>query len=168
MTVSLIAAMSENRVIGHAGSLPWHLPRDMHRFKSLTTGHPVVMGRKTFETLPAPLPNRQNIIVTGNRTYQASGADVAHSLEAALSLVGGDGEIFVAGGGELYRLALPIADRIYLTVVHATFEGDAWFPEFPMDQWRLVEDIRYDSDERHAFPFSFRLYVRRTNALQTR
>ena len=167
MIVSLIAAMSENRVIGREGKLPWYLPRDMRRFKTLTTGHAVIMGRKTFETLGAPLPNRRNLVVTGNRAYEASGADVAHSLDAALSLVEGDEEIFIAGGGEIYRLALPVADRIYLTVVHDAFNGDARFPEFPMHDWRLAEDLRYESDERHAFPFSFRLYVRRVNGLAT-
>lgn len=162
MIVSLIAAMSENRVIGRQGALPWHLPRDMRRFRTLTTGHAVIMGRKTFETLKAPLPNRHNVVVTGNRSYEVSGADVAHSLDAALALVQGDEEVFIAGGGEIYRLALPVADRIYLTVVHDAFEGDARFPEFSMDEWRLAEDLRYEPDERHAFSFSFRLYLRRT------
>jgi dihydrofolate reductase len=168
MIVSLIAAMSENRVIGRDGDLPWRLPRDMHRFKTLTTGHPVIMGRKTFETLTKPLPNRHNIVVTANRSYVAVGADVTHSLDAALALVEDDAEVFIAGGGEIYRLALPIADRIYLTVVHGTFEGNARFPEFSMEAWRLAEDIRYESDQRHAYPFSFRLYLRRTSEPEKR
>jgi dihydrofolate reductase len=164
MIVSLIAAMGENRVIGAKGSLPWHLPRDMRHFKTLTTGHPVVMGRKTFETLNVPLPNRHNVVITTDPSYVADGADVAASLEAALATVGDDEDIFVAGGGEIYRLALPRADRIYLTVVHHHFQGDTWFPEFSMEHWQLIEDFRYEPDERHAWAHSFRLYRCRSHA----
>jgi len=168
MIVSLIAAMAENRVIGAKGSLPWHLPRDMRHFKTLTTGHSVVMGRKTFETLNVPLPNRRNVVITTDPAYAADGADVANTLEAALAAVGDDDEVFVAGGGEIYRLALPRADRIYLTVVHGRFDGDTWFPEFSMERWRLVEDLRYEPDERHARAHSFRLYGRRSDASDSR
>lgn len=163
MIVSLIAAMDEHRVIGARGALPWHLPRDMRHFKTLTTGHPVIMGRKTFETLNVPLPKRHNVVVTSNRSYVAEGAEVADSLEAGLAAVADEAEVFVAGGGEIYRLALPRADRIYLTVVHGAFEGDTWFPEFSMEEWRLMDDVRYEPDERHALAHSLRLYVRRTD-----
>jgi dihydrofolate reductase len=163
MIVSLVAAMGENRVIGAQGSLPWHLPRDMRHFKTLTTGHPVVMGRKTFETLNVPLPNRHNLVITKDPTYAADGADVVDSLEAALAAVGDDDVVFVAGGGEIYRVALPRAHRIYLTVVHGRFEGDTSFPEFSMERWQLVEDFRYEPDERHRWAHSFRLYRRRSD-----
>ncbi|MDH3290591.1 MAG: dihydrofolate reductase [Gemmatimonadota bacterium] len=162
MIVSLIAAMAENRVIGSRGSLPWHLPKDMRRFKTLTTDHAVVMGRKTFETLTQPLPQRRNIVITSNREYRAAGAEVVHGLDEALALVGHEEEVFVAGGGQVYRLALPHASRIYLTVVHATYDGDAFFPEFPEGDWLLVSDHTFPTDERHAVPFSFREYHRPT------
>jgi dihydrofolate reductase len=168
MIVSLVAAMGENRVIGAKASLPWHLPRDMRYFRTLTTGHSVVMGRKTFETLNVPLPNRHNVVITKASTYVADGADVVDSLEAALAAVGDDDEVFVAGGGEIYRLALPRADRIYLTVVHGRFEGDTSFPEFSMEHWQLVEDFRYERDERHRWAHSFRLYRRRSDVSDSR
>lgn len=160
MIVSLIAAMAENRVIGKDGRVPWRLPADMKHFKTLTTGHTVVMGRKTFETLDRPLVNRRNVVVTHNPDYHAAGAEVVHSLAAALDLAAGDDEVFVAGGEEIYRLALPRADRIYLTVVHATVDGDAHFPDFDLAEWRLVGEERYESDERHAFAFTFRRHDR--------
>ncbi len=160
MIVSLIAAVAENGVIGRGDALPWRLPADMKHFKELTTGHPVVMGRKTFETLPKPLPNRRNVIVTRDRSYHRVGADVVHSIEAALSLVSDEEEVFIAGGGEIYELALPYADRLYLTVVHANFDGDVRFPDLELDEWRLIESDRHDKDERHAVSFSFMHYER--------
>jgi dihydrofolate reductase len=161
LIVSLIAAMAENRAIGLDGALPWRLPRDMRHFKELTTGHTVIMGRKTYDTLPRPLPNRRNIVITRDRSYQATGADVFHNLSNALLAASEDGEVFVAGGAQVYALALPSADRIHLTVVHAVLQGDTFFPEFAMSDWRLQEDIRYDSDEKHLHSYSFRLYERR-------
>jgi dihydrofolate reductase len=158
--VSLIAAMSENRVIGHAGALPWRLPLDMRHFKNLTTGRTVIMGRKTFDTLPAALPNRRNIVMTRDGSYRPAGAEVVPSLDAALQRAAGDDEVFVAGGGEVYRLALPRADRLYLTVVHVSVEGDTHFPPFDDRQWRLVRDERHEADARHAHAFSFRTYER--------
>jgi dihydrofolate reductase len=155
--------MAENRVIGRADALPWHLPRDMRRFKRLTTGHAVIMGRRTFETLPAPLPDRRNVVLTRDPSYRRSGIEVVHTLDAALALVAGAQEVFVAGGAEVYRGALPVADRIHLTVVHATVDGDTFFPEITMEAWRLVEDLRFETDERHAFACSFRRYERRTH-----
>ena len=155
--------MAENRVIGQDNALPWRLPRDMRRFKRLTTGHAVIMGRKTFETLPAPLPDRRNVVLTRAAAYSRGGVEVARSLDAALEIVAGDEEVFVAGGAEVYRVALRVADRIHLTVVHATVPGDTLFPEFAMEDWRLVADLRFTPDARHAFPYSFRLYERRTN-----
>ena len=148
-------------MIGRDGALPWRLPRDMGRFQRLTTGHAVVMGRRTWETLAEPLSGRRNIVLTRNPTYRAAGADVADELAAALALVGDGDEVFIAGGEAVYRLALEHADRIYLTVVHAVVEGDTRFPVFDIESWRLVDDLRFQSDERHSFSFSFRLYERR-------
>ncbi len=162
MILSLIAAMSENRVIGQDGALPWRLPLDMRHFKDLTTGHTVIMGRKTFETLPAALPNRRNIVMTRDASYHPDGAEVARSLDDALQRAAGDDEVFVAGGGEVYRLALPRADRLYLTFVHISVDGDTHFPPFDDRQWRLVRDERHEPDDRHAHAFSFRTYERDT------
>ena len=162
MIVSLIAAMAENRAIGLDAALPWRLPKDMRHFKELTTAHTVIMGRKTYDTLPRPLTNRRNVVITRDVSYVASGADVFHSLQDALRTVSEDEEVFVAGGAEIYRLALPFADRIYLTMVHTVLEGDTFFPEFEMSDWLLQEDTRYDSDGRHIYSFSFRLYERRS------
>jgi dihydrofolate reductase len=154
--------MAENRAIGLDGALPWRLPRDMRHFKELTTGHTVIMGRKTFDTLPKPLPNRRNIVITRDVSYVVSGADVFHNLPEALHAASEDDEVFIAGGAEIYALALASADRIYLTVVHAVLQGDTFFPEFAMSEWRLQEDLRYDSDEKHIHSFSLRLYERRS------
>jgi len=161
VTISLIAAMAENRVIGRDSALPWHLPRDMRRFKELTTGHAVIMGRKTYDTLGKPLPNRRNVVITRNRSYGVPGVEVFHTLDDALCAVTAPDEVFIAGGAEIYALALPRVDRIYLTVVHAWLDGDTYFPGFTVGDWRLVEDIRYQSDEKHRYPYSFRLYQRR-------
>jgi len=158
--VSIIAAVAENGVIGSVGRLPWRLPADMKYFKELTTGHAVVMGRKTFDTLSQPLSNRRNVVVTRDRTYQVTGADVVYSFQDALRLVSGEEEVFIAGGGEIYELALPYASRLYLTIVHGDFDGDTRFPDLDMDEWRLLQSERHEADERHAIPFSFRLYER--------
>ncbi|UCG89424.1 MAG: dihydrofolate reductase [Gemmatimonadota bacterium] len=158
--ISLIAAVAENRIIGAGSALPWHLPADMRHFKELTTGHTVIMGRKTFETLNKPLPRRRNVIITRDRDYHPGGVSVAHTLSEALSLAAGEREVFVAGGGEIYRLALPHANRLYLTVVHADFEGDTLFPEIDWTEWTLLEEERHEADENHAFSFSFKCFQR--------
>jgi dihydrofolate reductase len=160
MIVSLIAAVAENRIIGTGDELPWRLPADMKHFKDLTTGHTVILGRRTFETLRQPLPNRRNVVVTRDREYRRTGAEVVHSIEDALSNARADEEVFVAGGGEIYELALPYADRLYLTIVHAEFEGDTVFPHLNLEEWTLVEKIRHNADEKHATPFSFLTYER--------
>jgi dihydrofolate reductase len=144
--VSLIVAMDRNRVIGAGGRLPWHIPEDLKRFRRLTLGHHIVMGRKTWASIRRSLPGRTNIVVTRDRSFAAEGAIVAHSLEAALAVAAGDEEVFVIGGGELYAQALPLADRLYITEVHGEFVGDTWFPEPPAGAWHEV------SREHHAQP----------------
>jgi len=153
--------MAENRVIGRDGRLPWRLPDDLRRFKRLTLGHPVVMGRKTWDTMNGPLVGRRNIVVTRNPHLRIQGADVVHGLDQALQLTRGENEVFIAGGEQIYAAALPIADRLYLTIVHTTTDGDARFPSFPIDEWTLVEEHRHDGDEHHAYPFTFRTFDRR-------
>ena len=155
MVVSLIAAMAENRVIGCKGRIPWDLPEDLHRFRELTWGHPIVVGRKTFESIGRPLPGRRNIVLTRQDDFQAEGCMVVHSLEAALEAAAGSCEVFICGGAEVYRAALPHAQRIYLTIVHVTAEGDAFFPEIPPG-FREVE--RRGSRDRP--PCEFAVYER--------
>ena len=130
MTVAIIAAMSRNRVIGHQGKIPWHLPEDLRRFRELTTGHTVVLGRKTFESIGKALPGRNNIVISSNQSFSAQGCQVAGSLEEALAMAG-DGQIFICGGGMIYGDAIWIADIIYLTVIDAEMAGDTFFPEIP-------------------------------------
>ena len=146
-TLTLIAAVAGNGVIGIANRLPWHLPEDLGHFKALTSGHAVIMGRKTWESLPPkfrPLPNRSNIVVTRDSAFRAAGAAVADSLPAAIAAAGG-GDAFVIGGAELYAQALPLADRLELTEIAATYAGDAWFPDFDRSVWHEVARERHQS-----------------------
>jgi dihydrofolate reductase len=158
--VSLILAMSENRVIGRHGGLPWRLPKDLQHFKKLTVDHTVIMGRKTFDEIKRPLDNRRNVVITRNRDFHPHGVTVVPSLKEALALGATEAEVFVIGGGEIFKLALPLADRIYLTVVHAQVEGDTFFPEFDQGAWVLEEEERHEADAKHAYAFTFRNYVR--------
>jgi dihydrofolate reductase len=153
--ISIIVAMAENRVIGRNNALPWRLPNDLKHFRRLTTGHVVIMGRKNYESIGKLLPERTNIIVTRNTGYAVPGARVVHSLEAAYAAAAGDDEIFVIGGAEIYRAALMRADRLYLTLVHAAVPGDTCFPDFDRNEWRQVESVRHEADEKHAYAYSF-------------
>lgn len=153
MRVTLIAALASNRVIGRGNQLPWRIPGDLPRFKQLTTGQTLVMGRKTFESIGRPLPGRATVVVTRNRDFAVPGVEVAHSLEDALARVKTE-EAFIAGGGEIYAQALPRADRLLLTEIDAPFEGDAFFPAFDRAGWRVAEEqLQPPSD---AFPHGVR------------
>lgn len=134
--ISIIAAMARNRVIGIANTLPWRLPEDLKHFKALTLGHHILMGRKTWESLPGKLPGRTSVVITRSQDLQAPGCMVANSIEEAIAACDKDDEIFFIGGEELYRQALDVADRIYLTEIKADFAGDAWFPEFDASLWQ--------------------------------
>jgi dihydrofolate reductase len=147
--LSLIAAMARNRVIGLHNRLPWRLPADMKRFRELTTGHAIIMGRKTFDSLARPLPNRTNIVVTRDPEYRPNGATVVHSIEEAIASVGSDREAFVIGGEQIYRQTLPVADRLYLTIVDSDFDGDAWFPEYDAREWKEISSEQYRPDENN-------------------
>ena len=162
MKITLLAAMAENRVIGRGGALPWHLPEDLRRFKRRTDGHVIIMGRRTFESLNGPLPNRRAIVITHRRDCEAPGAALAHSLDEALDTARawGEQEVFIVGGAAIYAAALPLADRLEITLVHAAVEGDTFFPEFDRAAWTLTEDDHRDADPRHAHAFSFRCYER--------
>ncbi len=157
-----MAAVAENGVIGAEDALPWYLPTDMKHFKELTSGHTVIMGRRTFEALRRPLPNRRNVVLTRDRDYRARGAFVVADFDEALSLAPEDDEVFVVGGGDIYEQAMPRAGRLYLTIVHSEFEGDTFFPKFTEADWILKEDIHNEADAKHSHSFSFRLYERRT------
>lgn len=143
MRIALIAAMAEHRVIGRGGSIPWKIPGEQKRFKRITLGHTVIMGRRTYESIGRPLPGRTNIVVSRRPGFRPEGCLAASGLEAALALCpAGEEEIFIIGGGQLYREALPIADRIYLTVVPLTVDGDAFFPEIPAEAFALTSAER--------------------------
>jgi dihydrofolate reductase len=155
MRLSLIVAMAENRAIGKDNALPWRLPADLRRFRRLTTGHPVIMGRRSYESIGRPLPERTNIVVTRHPEYQADGCLIAHTLEQALSLAQGAREIFVIGGAEIYAQTLERADKIYLTLVHAEVPGDTFFPTFDMSAWRETEREAHTVDDKHTYRYSF-------------
>lgn len=163
--IALIWAMSRNRVIGRQNTLPWRLPADMAHFKALTTGHPVIMGRRTFESLGRPLPNRTNIVLTGDRSWSMDGCLATHSLREAINLAvarlpAGKNEVFVMGGENVYRQALAYADRLYVTLVEADVEGDAWFPEIDWKEWRETERRQHVQDEKNAYGCTFLTYER--------
>lgn len=153
--ISLIAALAENGVIGQNNALPWRLPEDLKRFRRLTTGHAVIMGRRSYESIGRPLPDRANIVVTRDSAFRAPGCTVVRSVEEALEAAAGDNEVFVIGGGQIYAQALARADRLYLTLVHADIGGDVFFPRFDADDWREISRVYHTADERHAHAFSF-------------
>ncbi len=159
--VSIIVAIARNGVIGCENKLIWHISEDLKRFKSITSGHPVVMGRKTFESLGRALPDRTNVVVTRNPAYRAEGAATASSLEEALARFPGTEEVFIIGGGEIYRQALPAADRLYLTVVDHDYRGDTCFPEWNKEEWELVREERHERGEKFPYPFTYLDYERR-------
>jgi dihydrofolate reductase len=156
MRIALIAAASDNDVIGKDNDLPWHLPDEFRFFKRTTKGHHVIMGRRTWESQAKPLPGRVNVVVSSQRDYEAPGATLVRSLNEALEVAraAGEDEAFVIGGTRLYAEALEFADRIYLTRVHATLEGDAHFPPYDEAQWRELARERHEADERHAYAFT--------------
>jgi dihydrofolate reductase len=160
MRLSIIAAMSANRVIGSNNDLPFRLPADLKRFKSLTMGHHLIMGRKTFESIGQPLPGRSTVVITHQTGYAPAGVLVAHSIEQALEIAAEDDEVFVAGGGQIYQQLLPRADRLYLTSIHEEFEGDTHFPEFEKSDWKLISEDSHEPDEKNPYPYSFLIYER--------
>lgn len=157
-TLSLIVAVSSNGVIGINNTLPWHLPEDLKRFRALTTGHHIIMGRKTYESLNRLLPDRTTVIVTRNRSYMVPGAVMAHSLEDAIAQCGNDNEAFLIGGAELYAEGFKHADKLYLTEIHAEFEGDAFLPAFDLKQWQEISRETHMSAK--GFSFSYVTYTK--------
>lgn len=156
----LIVAVARNGVIGRGGTLPWRLASDLQRFRALTMGHHIIMGRRTFESIGRPLPGRKSIVVSRNAQFSAPGCQSASSLDQALALARGDDEVFVIGGAELYREALQRAQRLYVTEVAAEVPGDTYFPPFERDQWREVSREHVAADARNALPSDFVVYDR--------
>ena len=155
MKISIVVAMGANGVIGRDNQLPWHLPADLRHFKQTTMGKPILMGRKTYESIGRPLPGRTNIVITRDAGYTADGCVVVHSIEAAMQAVREQEEIMVIGGAEFYRQVLPYADTIYLTRIHEDFEGDTFFPELTAAEWREVERTDCEPDAKNPHRYSF-------------
>ena len=165
MIISLIAARSRNGVIGRNNDLPWKLPDDMKYFMSTTKGHVVIMGRRNYDSLPAnykPLSNRTNVVVTRQRAFHAPGCIVVHDIDQALDVArkNGESEVFVIGGAEIYALALPKADRLYLTEIDSEVQGDTYFPSFNREEWHVTSSTHHDADDKHAYAFDFVVYER--------
>lgn len=158
--VSLVVAMDRNRVIGHQGALPWRLPNDLQWFKRCTIGKPIVMGRRTWESIGRPLPERTNIVLTSRSGYDAPGATVVHSLEGAMAIAGRAPEIMIIGGGVLFAETISFADRLYLTVVDAECPGDTWFPCIETGEWRETFRESHLPDARNAWPHTFLIWER--------
>jgi dihydrofolate reductase len=159
--ITLIVAVADNGVIGRDNTLPWHLPDDLKRFKRLTLGKPIVMGRKTFESIGKPLPGRQNIVVTRDTNYRREGVTVVNDVDAALRAAGAVPEVMVIGGAELFRALLPRAGRLHLTRVHGHIEGDVVWPALDQREWSVVERESHAADERHAWAMTFEVWEKR-------
>jgi len=157
----MIAAVAENNTLGKNNELVWHLPNDFKRFKSLTTNHHIIMGRKTFESFPKPLPNRTHIIITRQTDYNPEGCIVVDSMEKAIAACPENEDSYIIGGGEIYNLGLPYADIIEITKVHHTFEGDAFFPKISKSEWQLVESEENFKDEKHLYNYTYETYIRK-------
>tara|TARA_B100001939_G_scaffold54288_1_gene43475 strand:+ start:101 stop:589 length:489 start_codon:yes stop_codon:yes gene_type:complete len=157
--ITMIAAIGTNNELGKDNDLVWHLPDDFKRFKTLTTGHHIIMGRKTFESFPKPLPNRTHIVISRNEDYAVpDGVLLASNMSEALALTHGDVQPFIIGGGEIYRLGMDLADCLEITHIDGTFDCDTYFPEINMDQWRCVSQVPHPKDQQHDYAFKYCTY----------
>lgn len=161
MILSIIVAMDEQNVIGLNGDLPWRLSADLQNFKKITMGKPIIMGRKTHESIGRPLPGRENIIITRQVDYTSPGCTVMHSIEEVLANYQEHEELMMMGGAELYEQTIKLAQRIYLTRVHASVKGDTWFPEFDLAEWNEVHNEQFNQDERNEYAFSYKILERK-------
>lgn len=159
--ITLIAAVAENNALGKHNLLLWHLPDDFKRFKSITTGHYIILGRKTFESFPKPLPNRTHVIITRQKDYKYEGCIVVDSLQKAIAICPKNEEVFIIGGGEIYNQSIDIADKLDITKVHHSFEADTFFPQIDMEKWELTSREFHSKDEKHPFEFTFETYLRK-------
>ncbi len=168
MKISLVVAMSQNRVIGRENQMPWHLPDELKYFKRVTMGKPIIMGRNTFESIGRPLPGRPNIVISRNPDFDADGISVVSSVEDSLELAeqlterDDNAEAMVIGGAQIFQVTLPLADRLYLTQVNAVVDGDVFFPEFPLDAWRLVSREEHAADKANPYAYTVMVLERRT------
>ncbi len=158
LEISIVVAMDRQRTIGVDGGLPWHLPEDLKYFKRITMGKPIIMGRKTHDSIGRPLPGRENIVVTANPAYRAEGCTAVHSVEQALEHCAGQDEVMIVGGSSLYAEALAKATRLYLTEVDALIEGDVHFPEYDGSLWKEISREKYPADEKNPYPYAFVVY----------
>ncbi|MFV0531419.1 MAG: dihydrofolate reductase [Flavobacteriales bacterium] len=163
MNLTIIVAFAENQVIGKDNQLIWHLPNDLKRFKSLTTGNPVIMGRKTFESIGKPLPDRENIILTRDKNWKQEGITTVHSKEAVLEYVKNYEKAFVIGGSEIYTLFIDNADFLEITYINAKISGDAFFPLINYEKWQVISEFEYEKDDKHAFSYKFVTYRRKAD-----
>jgi dihydrofolate reductase len=154
MTISIVVAIAENNAIGMHNQLLWHLPADLKHFKQITSHHSIIIGRKTFDSVGKPLPNRRNIIVT-RQDITIEGCEVVKSIDEAIALCKGENEVFIVGGAEIYKQAMDKTDKIYLTIVHKTFDADAYFPEIDHQKWKETEREDHQADEKNKIPYSF-------------
>lgn len=163
MIISTIVAVAKNNVIGKDNDIPWYLPADLKYFKKITTGHHIVMGRKCYESIGRPLPKRTNVVVTRNPFFIATGCLVTHNVAEAVQLAetNGEEEVFIIGGGQIYEIALPHVDRIYLTEVDLEIEGDIFFPEIDPKDWTLTEEIKHLADEKNEYDYTFKVLERK-------
>lgn len=159
--ITLIAAAAENNALGKDNDLLWHLPNDFKRFKEITSGHHIILGRKTFESFPKPLPNRTHIIITRQKEYLVENCIVVHSLEDAIAIAPQNEEVFIIGGAQIYEQSIPLADKIDLTRVHTSLDADAFFPEFDTSEWNLVFSEKHFKDEKHQYDFTFETYLKK-------
>ncbi|HLS94959.1 dihydrofolate reductase [Sphingobacterium allocomposti] len=160
LKITIIVAASENNAIGKNNQMLWHLPDDFKYFKQQTIGHSVIMGRKTYESIGKPLPERRNIVVTRDQEWTAGDVDVANSISEILTYCRDEREIFIIGGADIYKQTLPLAQKVLLTRVHTQIDGDAYFPELAADTWKLVDKKEHPKDERHAYDFTFEVWER--------
>ncbi|MEI4802102.1 dihydrofolate reductase [Bacillus sp. NPDC077411] len=160
--ISLLVAMDKNRLIGKDNQLPWHLPADLAYFKKVTMGHPIIMGRKTFESIGRPLPGRTNIILTRNQNYEMEGCEVIHSIDDVKKMDEQmNEELFVIGGAEIFKEVLPFADRLYITQIEEVFEGDTFFPEINYNEWEEISATQGVTDEKNPYTYAYHVYDRR-------
>ena len=159
--ITLIAAVAVNNALGKDNQLLWHLPDDFKRFKNRTSGHYIIMGRKTFESFPKPLPNRTHVIITRQKEYTSENCIVVDSLQKAIAVCPKDEETFIIGGGEIYKQSIETADKLDITRVHHAFEADTFFPEIDLNEWKLTSEEFHPKDEKHHFDFTFQTYLRK-------
>ncbi len=159
--IILIAAVAENNALGKNNDLLWHLPKDFKRFKEITSGHYIIMGRKTFESFPKPLPNRTHVVISRQENYKPEGCIVVRNIEKAFEICPKSEDVFVIGGGEIYNQTIAIADRLDITKVHSNFDAEVYFPEIDMSIWQLENQEHHLKDEKHQFDFTFQSYIKK-------